>query len=634
MPMRLEEWQLEDYLRVLWSNRLVIASVSLAGAILAAVGVLQKPNVYRATARVLIEPQTPRVVRFEEVAGLQGTDRAFLQTEYEIIASRAIMTRVVEELNLASFPPFSSADDPARVLRGMVSVQPVRGTKLVDVSSPGTNPELIIRIVNAVAETYTKSNLERRREMTTGGAQWVREEVEKLEGKMREAQLRLLKFREEHGAIDFGEESQNSVLQRLQALQASLNKIREERLDAELKYREKHPSLQELLAKERELQLALFDQEQRALEISRLSIQFNTILREAKTSESIYNVLLTRLKELSVQEGTESNNVSVVDHARLPLNPIGPARGREILSGFLLGLLLSVGLSLIREYLTRTVRNRQEFERLLEIPFLGHIPLIPRGGKKDVSHRVLLEQPTSPAAESLRSVRTTLEFLLSTGASHCLVVTSSLPEEGKSTVSSNLALALNELNRKVLLIDGDLRRPALHRVLGVELEPGLSGYLLGTAELAEIVQSPPGVEGLSFVPAGLSPPQPTDLLNEARFREAIQQWKQQYQYILIDSPPVLVAADSAVLSTVCDGVLFVVRANRTHAEVVSVGRQRLVDVGAKLIGGILNGANLQQEHGYRYYYSYRYYQEKKKRGPRATTTPVPAAESPPEETQL
>jgi len=633
MPPRIEDWEMEDYLRIFWSSRKLIVACGLAGVCFSTFSALQKPNLYRATARVLIEPQSPRVVRFEEVARPEISDRTFLQTEYEIIGSRAIMARVVEDLHLASFPPFSSSEDPARVLRGMISVQPIRGTKLVDISSGGTNPELIIQLVNAVAESYTKMNLERRREMTTGGAQWLSEEVEKMEGKMRDAQLRLLKFREEHGAIDLGEETQNSTLQRLQALHGSLNKIREDRLDAELKYREKHPALQELLAKERELQLVLFDQEQRTLEISRLSIQFNTLMREAKTSESVYNILLTRLKELGVQEGLQSNNVSVVDLAEPPLRSIGPARGRNVLSGLLLGLLLGGALGLAREYLTRTIRNRQEFERLLEIPFLGHVPLLPRAGQaRNASYRIVMEQPTTAAAEAFRSARTTLEFLLSSGTSHCLVVTSSLPEEGKTTVSANLALALNELDRRVLLVDGDLRRPSLHRHLGVELEPGLSGYLLETAQLAEIAQPVPGAEGLSFIPAGLSPPQPADLLNHPRLREAILQWKKEYQYVLIDSSPILVAVDAAVLSTLAEGVLLVVRANRTHTEVLSVGKQRLVDVGAKLIGGILNGANLQHEHGYRYYYSYG--PAKGRRRSRPTTTPLPVVESSPEETPL
>ena len=631
MAARFEEWQLEDYLRTLWANKWLIAALSLICGISTTSSALQKPNIYRVSAQILIDPQNPRVVQFQEVTTPGGLDRSFMQTEYEIISSRAVMSHVLEELNLASFPPFSMSNDPPRTLRGMISVEPVRGTRLVNISSTGTNPDLVTRIVNSVADTYIRLNLERRIEMTTGGAKWISEEVDKMEEKMRQAQMKLLEFREQHGAVDFGEENQNSVLQRLLALTASLNKIREERLDAEQKYREKHPLLQEMLAKERELQLALFDQEQRALEISRLSIQFNTLLREAKSSESIHNVLLTRLKELSVQEGLQNNNVSVVDYARVPSGPIGPARSREIATGFLLGFVLGGVLSLAREFLTKTLRTRQEFEQLLEIPFLGHVPLVRQLGRQRVSRRLLTDQPTSPAAEALRSIRTTLEFLLSTGTSHCLVITSALPEEGKSFVCTNLAIGLTELNRKVLVIDADLRRPTLHRSFGIELEPGLSGYLQESAGEEEIVRPVPNIEGLALVTAGLSPPQPTDLLTHPKFQELLKRWREQYQYVLIDSPPVLVAADSAVLAGLVDGTLFVVRANRTHAEAALVGKQRLVDVGAKLIGGILNGARLELERGYRYYYSNRYYQERKGKRFSRSTTPLPSVQEPPQE---
>ena len=629
MPGRFEEWQLEDYLRTLWLNWKLIAALSLAFGITATSSAYQMPNIYRTSARILIDTESPRVVQFQEVGGPSSSwDRSFLQTEYELIASREVMARVLEELHLESFPPFSGSQDPIRALQGMISVEPVRGTRLVNIFSRGTNPELITRIVNAVADNYVRLNLSRRIELTTGGAHWLSEEVDKLEEKMRQAQMKLLEFREQHGTVDFGEENQNSVMQRLQALNASLSKVRDDRLDAEQKYRKQYPDLQELLAKERELQLALFDQEQRALEISRLSIQFNTLLRESKTLESIHNILLTRLKELSVQEGLQNNNISVVDRARVPSGPVGPARRRQAFSGFLLGLLLGGVLSLAREFFTRTIRTRQEFEQTLKIPFLGHVPLIRPVGKQAAPKLILLQQSTSPTVEALRTIRTTLEFLLAEGPSHSLVITSALPEEGKSFISANLAVGLTELTRKVLLIDGDLRRPTLHRAFGVELEPGLSGYLQDTVSAEEIVRQVPNVEGLSLITAGLSPSQPTDLLTQLKFREFLKQCKEQYQYILIDSCPILVAADASVLAGLADGALFIVRANRTHSEAVLAGKQRLMDVGAKLIGGILNGASLELERGYRYYYSNRYYRGQKTGRPR---TPKPIPSFPPEQ---
>lgn len=608
MPQRFEEWQFEDYLRILWLHKWVLPALPVLFGALMFLYMAQKPDVYKATARILIETQPARVVEFQEVSAAAPWDIAFLQTEYQVISSRAVMSRVVDDLHLAAFPPFSSSRDPTEALKKMVEVKPLRGTKLVDIYVTGTKPELVAQLVNGVADSYARLNLERRREMTTGGAQWLREEVAKMGQKMQDAQLKLQEFKEEHSSIDFSEERQNSILQRVQALNASLSKTREDRIEAETKYREKHPVLQELMAKERELRLALFEEEQRALEMNRLSIQFSTLAREAKTTEEIHRVLLTRLKEISVQEGLQTNNVQVVDYALVPARPIGPARGKRTAIATILGLLLACGVIMAREALTRTVRIRQEFEHLLEIPFLGHVPLLAgrssRSGKESL---IILKEPKSPFVETLRSVRTTLEFILSAGEPHLLLITSALPEEGKSLVSANLAVALHELGRKVLLVDADMRRPFLHKTFEVPLEPGLSGFLQEEVSEQELIQSPAMPEGLSLVTAGLTPPQPVDLLSNPKFRDLLQAWKRDYQYILLDSPPVLVAADAAVLSNVVDGVVFIVRANRTHSEAALAAKQRLVDVGAKLIGGVLNGARLEQERGYRYYYSYRYY---------------------------
>lgn len=601
------EWQPEDYIRALRLHKWMITLVTLAAGGLVAIYMSAQPSIYQATARILIETHTPQIIQFQEVSPYtQPWDRAFLQTEYQVISSRAVLSRVVEELHLAAFPPFSNSTDPVSFLQEMISVNPVRGTKLVDISVTGVKRELITQIANAIADTYAAINLERRRGFTTGGAQWLREEVAKMEVKMRSDQLALQEFREANSTMDFGEEHQNNVLQRIQALNAALTNTRKKRIESETKYRERHPNILELLAEEKELQLALFDQEQLGLEMSRLSIQYNTLLREAKTSEQIYNTLLTRLKELTVQEGIQTNNVHVVDYARVPEESVGPHRLRVIGTAVILGLLLGIGLAFLREFLVKTVRTRREFEQLVEIPFLGHIPLIRLPRKRGKPARfVLSAESDSPVAESIRTIRTTLEFLLPAGKPRVLLVTSSLPEEGKSLVALNLATSLRELGRKVLLVDGDLRRPTLHQVLQVELEPGLSGYLQEKASLEELVRVAPHVNHLPVVPAGLTPPQPTDLLSGPRLKELLEKWKEEYQYVIIDSPPILVAADAAVLATAVDEVIFVLRADKTFGEAALAGKQRLVDVGTRLIGGVLNGVRLELERGYRYYYYYR-----------------------------
>ncbi|MCM8794476.1 MAG: polysaccharide biosynthesis tyrosine autokinase [Candidatus Omnitrophica bacterium] len=606
MPLRTEfEWQPEDYLRAFWLHRWFILFFCLTTALFSSLYAAQKPNIYKASTRILIEIQAPQVVKFQEVSpSFQGPySQNFLLTEYRVISSRVVLNRVVEELHLAAFPPFAQSKDPVAVLERMLTVEPVRGTKLVDIGITSTKPDFAARIANGVATVYAQVNLERRREMTTGGAAWLRDEVLKMEDKMQAAQLALQEFREKHSTIDFGQNQQNTLLQRLQALNASLIDTRKQRIEAETKYREKHPTILELQAKEQELQLALFDVEQKVLEMNRLSIQYDSLVREVKTNEEIYGILLKRSKELAVQEGLQTNNVQVVDYALTPEKPIGPNRARAVSAATLAGFLVSGFISILRELFTQTIRTRRDFERFIGLPFLGHVPLVRQAGKSVRDKPLLLTMPHSQVAESIRAVRTTLEFMLSSDKKHVLLVTSALPEEGKTFVSLNLTLALLELGRQVILIDADLRRPNLYRQLKIELEPGLSGYLQGQVESEELVkQVPVGTQTMPVMTAGLTPPQPTDVLSSPKFQELLDSLREQYQYVIVDAPPILVAADASILSRISTGVLFILRAGVTHVEAALAGKQRLVDVGAPLIGGVLNGARLEMEHGYRYYY--------------------------------
>lgn len=614
------EWKPEDYLRAIRLHWKIVLSMTLAFGGCTALQMAQLPNIYQATARIIIESTPPRVLQFQEVTPYQTYSSAsFLQTEYKVITSRTILSRVIEDLHLAGSPPFSRAKDPVPLLQGMVSVNPVRATKLVDVSVTGTKPELITKIANSVVDSYAKANLERQKSVTTGGIEWLMAEVSKMEEKMRASQLNLQKFMEEHGSVDFGTERQGTAFQRFETLNDTITETRKQRIEAETKYREKHPILLELQAKERELERALLEQQKEALVASRLAIQYEELTRDVKTNQGIYNVLLTRLKELSVQEGVQGNNIQVVDYALVPTYPVGPPRQRRTSSATFLGFCLGAGLALLMEFLSKTIRNRSEFERILEIPFLGHIPLVPGGRSQGGEERFFLfSTPHGVASEAVRAIRTTLEFLLPTGQPHVLLMTSALPEEGKTFVSLSLALVFQEMGRKVILIDADMRRPSLHRTLDIPLEPGLSGYLQSEMSLEEIVQTASSAKGLPVISAGITPPQSTNLLVSPKMQQLLERLKGEYQYVFIDTPPVVAVADASALASFVDGVVYVVRAGRTHRDTVLAGKQRLVDLKAKLLGGILNGSRMDLEYGYRYAY---YYYHGKKRPRREAISP-------------
>ena len=608
-------------------------------------------------------------------------DAEFLATEYQLVSSRPVAEQVLHHLNLTGFPPFAGSNDPAQVLLGMVRVTPVRGTKLVDIVVTNTNAKLAMLIANATAQTYAEVNLERRRQQTTGGARWLRDEVNRAEQQMKEAQAALQQFKEEHHMVSL-EERQNVIVQRLRELSTAATSAKTARLAAETAqgeleraiaagthvetvsvvhqsalvqglekdisdkegrlleqrktYGELHPSIVQLIeeleilrqrlrteaqkvieglrvdteaARRRsaELQQALAEQEQLALELNRLELQYQNLIRQAQFAADLFGSLAKRLKELEVAESMQSNNVRVIDEAKLPPRPISPNRPQFAIQGGILGLLLGVVSAFLSQTLTTTIRMRRDLETLVNLPFLGHVVRLklPRS-RSGPQSLFFTHHPNGVAAEGLRAIRTTLEFLLPETPTHRILVTSSLPDEGKSLVSANLAVSLKELGRRVVALDADMRRPTLYRTFGISLEPGLSNYLQGHIEIEEILQSPASCPGITVIASGPSPSRPADLLAGARFIALLKKLEESFDYVILDTPPVLAVADATILSRVVEGAILVVRANRTTRDTLLGTHRQLSQSPLKFMATVLN--DVRPEYDYQYYRrGYHYY---------------------------
>lgn len=618
------EWELEDFLRAFWIHKWLILCVATLFGGYTAFHMQRQLDIYQATAQILIETDRPRPVDFREtVAPGDSYDVKFYKTEYKIITSPAVLQRVISKLNLADLPPFSGSENPADVLEQVISIKPIENTKLVNISATGTDPGRTTRIANSVADAYIEVNLERRQEMNMGGERWLQEEVTKLEEKLRVARLAFQTFQERHGNITLGQEQKGAVHERLQQLNDALTKLRKERIEKESKYRRKHPVIRELLTQELQLHLELIRHEEWIREKEHLAIQYDSAQREVKANEDIYNTLLARLKELSIQGGLQTNNVQVVKYARVPKSPVGPNRKRHVLSAIVLGILLGGVFSVSLWQLSKPINSRQRLEQVLEAPFLGEIPFI-RSTSLFPRRRTpfLFSGVDANAEESIRAIRATLEFILPQEEPIALMIACSLPSEGKSLICTNLALAFQEVGKKVVVVDADMRRPTLHGFFPHVWEKSLSRYLQGQVELDQLVQTvqvgtPPRTVG--FIPAGPGGSSSSELLASSRMQDLVTALKKQYRYCLFDTPPVVIAADTTALAKWMDGFIYVVFGGRTPQDIVASGKQRLMDVGAKPIGGILNGVRRFPFGGARYYYyAYRGYQERDKR-----TLPVP-----------
>lgn len=337
--------------------------------------------------------------------------------------------------------------------------------------------------------------------------------------------------------------------------------------------------------------------------LSEKSVQYNVLQREVLSNQQIYDALLKRVNEASITGDIRASNITVIDKARPQRRPVKPRKALNLLLSVLLGLFGGIGMAFFLEYLDNTVKAPDDVEDRLGLPFLG---LVPKFTAKDVENGVggtISFKAGSPAAESYRTVRTAIT--LSEAAqdrNRVLLVTSSVAEEGKTTTAANLAAVMARNGDRVILIDADMRRPSLHRRFEVENEKGLSTRLGGLDEKTESVSC--GIENLDLLPSGPIPPNPSELLGNARLRPLLDELKASYDRIVIDSPPVLMVTDAPILSTVADAVVLVVRGGKTTIESAQRGLKHLNHSHATVLGALLNAVDLSRPgYGtYQYYY--------------------------------
>ncbi len=352
-----------------------------------------------------------------------------------------------------------------------------------------------------------------------------------------------------------------------------------------------------------------------ALELNLLEIEYNKLRRQKENTEKLYALLLERSTESDLTRRLRVNNVSVVDYPVIPKAPVRPNVPLNTALGLVVGLLLGVGAAFGRSALDRTIRTPEDVEQIFAGTFLGLIPEISEadagpkrrrrlGAPAAAPELIVHHAPMSGVAEAARSVRTNLLFMAPDKPYRVLLITSAGPAEGKTTVATCVATAIAQTGKRVLLVDCDLRRPRIHRIFrgeGRDLGPGLTTAILED-DLTECVVNTE-VPNLSVVPAGPIPPNPSELLHSERFRHLLFKLRDQFDLVILDSPPLVAVTDATVLSTVVDGTLVVVRAFKTGKDLARHANRLLTDVGAPIAGVVLNAVDVDKDE-YKYLYQY------------------------------
>ncbi len=378
------------------------------------------------------------------------------------------------------------------------------------------------------------------------------------------------------------------------------------------------------LQREKLLSTALDVQKQEANHLNESAIEYNILKRDAESNRQLYEGLLQRLKEASVSAGLRSSNISIVDPARVPTRPSAPNVPRNILLGLALGLFAGVGLAFVLESLDNTVRTPEEAEIISALPSLGFIPLNtqlvanrknghPRlslgsrsSERTDSPELISFDRPRSEVAESYRALRTSI-LLSSLGSPpKVIMVTSALPQEGKTTTSINSAIVLAQRGGRVLLVDADLRRPGVHRALGLRNTSGLSTMMTGGDAGEDAIMSTE-IPNLFVLTAGPPPPQPAELLGSTLMKDYLARLRKEFDHIVIDTPPALSVTDAVLLSIEADSVIIVLRSGQTTKAALRRVRDLLSRVNARTTGIVVNAFDLHSGSSYYYQYDSKYY---------------------------
>ncbi len=752
------EVHLLDYWRAIRKRLWLVLGIVALITMLAVVYVARKPDFYEAQARVQVDlEETGSLVNNSRPLYGPADDPIYFNTQLQILVSPGLMRRVVRTLDLEHNPDFfkgnaaqrqstwqtfkrmvglgsqpqdsghkppdqlplttSVAQATARedlneakrlapyvntILAGL-KVEPVKETRgyyketrLIDIRFTHIDPLVASKIVNAIAEIYVFTNLEKRTEANSTTGDFLQKRIAELQQQIRTAEERLVNYAKNNQIISL-DPNQNTVVERLAGLNQQLLQAENDRKTAEAAYnaaklpdaatamvdeatkqtgdieaklielRQKraqllvdateeapevkevdqqigeldkqlkdlrtrksatlltnlHTRFQQTLEREQSLRKAFEQQRAQTLSQNEAAINYRIIQQEIETNKSLLNGLLQGAKENDVVLAGKPNNISIVDYALTPDSPVGPNRTRTVIAAFFLSIGLGLGLALFFEYLDDTVHSTEEVERVLHLPALAVIPSVGSGARRRKlqgipgstalqkqngngnSELLMNVDSRSPLAEAYRHLRTSVLLSTAGRAPKSLLVTSSLPGEGKTTTAVNTAISLAQTGASVVIIDADMRRPRLQSIFDIHGQEGLSSILsrdVSEDDMLTMVRHDED-SGLNILTSGPIPPNPAELLGSDQMRRLMTVLQANYTHVVVDSPPVSSFTDGVLISSMVDGVLLVVHGGKSSRHIVRRSKQLLSDVGAKIFGVVLNNVNLQS-HDYYYYQSY------------------------------
>lgn len=486
-----------------------------------------------------------------------------------------------------------------------------KGAGILSLNYQGTNKEHITQVLNAILVAYGQQNIQRSSAETAQTLKFLENQLPELKQQLDTAERKFNRFREQYNTVDITQESNLYISQSI-GLETTKATLEQQIAETSAKYTSEHPAMKQMNAQLIAINIKIEELNGTLKRLPELQRQYLQLFREVEVKQQLYTALLNSYQQLRIVEAGEIGNVRIIDTAVEPLAPISPQKMRAIVIALFIGTFIGLLLALLRNMMRSGIKDSSQIENELDLPVYATVPRSPIQEnrisilKKKKSIPILaVKNSDDIAIESLRSMRTAIHFALSTAKNNIIMISGPAPELGKSFISINLATILAQSDKRVLLIDADMRRGYMHKYFNHDAQPGLSEYLSNQQSLDQIIRST-HVKNLSSMSRGKSPVNPSELLGTSKFAEMLQHLSSQYDHILIDTPPILAVTDGIIVSQYAGVNLVIARHAQTQIKELELTVNRFEQVGVKVNGFILNDIQRTAGSSYGYNYAYAY----------------------------
>lgn len=618
------ELNIRDYLRILRKRRLVIVVTFLAVLIGTVVYLSQQSVVYQSSTTIKIESRNTVAGLLTEWVTYSPADVMESETKlikgYDVIKKAALRLGMINDRS-----DLKKINDAIGEIQGSVETERVGTTNMIRIIATADTAKRAMDIANVVAEVYIEENQADKAKQARHTRQFIEEQLGGLENRMKGSENKMRQIGDNYSDIRLA----GPIEKRLTALQFELGELLQ-------RYTDKHPRIIQI--KEQ-----IADIETQIKGFSGKEIEFARLQRETDVNKKLYAMLREKLEESRITEAQNVSDIGIVDPAILPNGPISTNKRLGLIIGALMGLVMGASFAFIIETLDTSISTIEDVESMVKLRVLGLVPPIGKGARKKISfieeiklklfperksfseeedkiYLIAHFEPTSTSAEAYRNIQTNLKL---DPTQKTILITSSAPREGKSSIASNLAVVMAQSGQKVLLVSADLRRPSLDKVFGISREPGLNELITGAASLKSVlngivdimvgdmnfddIRKTPGLDNITIIPSGRLSYNPAEVLKSKEIKAMLEKVKNRYDIIIFDAPPVLPVTDASLLAPSMDCVVLVYEIGRTSREALIRTKIQLESVGAKIAGVVLNHTAPETEAVMTYpYYKYKY----------------------------